>query len=334
MINKSSVLIYALLSCLCLTLPVSAENAKKVCAYVDKNNRQHIVASVNQAPHRYRAVTRCLSTDFAGQMTSSDKIELKGNVRSEDLSSPIGDISLRWPRKVEALFGRTPVKATNDAASTIKRTIMNSPFSQLLRNFKADWKIVFLDESSSEVMIPGSISGCTPGWMTPPANIYVVAQRIVSGCSGLRPEKTSIADEQLARLIIHEMAHGVEYAILGSWSDNDRSRAEGFATWFTEVAAKQNSLIDDKSIANEHKLLAKVSAQESPDKFYFDGSAGAYARSAMRFRLLEKKYGIQGVVDVYEVMKKDNISWGQAVEKRFGLKEEKLLQETNKLLQK
>ena len=41
-------------------------------------------------------------------MAQPEDVKLKGTVRKESISSSIGHIELRWPRKVELLFGRTP----------------------------------------------------------------------------------------------------------------------------------------------------------------------------------------------------------------------------------
>lgn len=316
--------------CLCEIVSAGAETTAQLCTYLDANNKRQIVANPRLVPTRYKKSVVCQMLPSSSALVDPDQITLKGNIRSEDISSPLGRISLRWPRKAESLFGRTPLKATIDAASTVKRVISNSAFSGPLRNFKRDWKIVFIDEANAETIIPASITGCHPGWMTPPANIYVVAQRVVAGCSGQQGVNTSVADEQLARLLIHEMAHGVEYALLGDSHNPDTSCAEGFATWFTEISAKQNSLVDAKVISAEHSMLAKQSVRTNPTGAYFDGSASAYARAAMNFRVLTQKYGIAGLVDLYALMREQKMTWEGALQKRFNLTTERLLREADK----
>ena len=95
--------------------------------------------------------------------------------------------------------------------------------------------------------------------MTPPANIYVVAQRVVAGCGGSKKVKTSVADSELAEVLLHEMGHSIEYQLLAQGIGRERARSEGFATWFEQYASEKSAIIKSGSVKKEHFDLAKAS---------------------------------------------------------------------------
>lgn len=269
----------------------------------------------------------------SASLAAPDEVEIKGAERREDMASSVGRIELRWPRKIEKLFGRTPKFAMAEAARAVSRTLKQSGFNPELRKLDADWKVVFLDADLPSTQIPAYlIRNCHPGWMTPPANIYIVAQRAVSGC---RNERTSskIADSRLADVIIHEMGHVIEYHLLGRLFGGDRLRAEGFATWFQLFAAKQSPVLNYREVENRIFSNARRSIRKQPDNFVFMGSGEDYARASLYFHAIVKyRGGVRRLMEVYDKMQNDKLSFLNAALEVTHWSSEKLNEQAVKVL--
>lgn len=259
------------------------------------------------------------------------EIELSGNVRREIINSPLGSISVRWPRKTESLFGRTPLKALSDAAQTVSKALSRGSVPTELQRLNLPWQVVFLDEDLPELQIPAYlISNCHPGWMTAPANIYIVAQRVAGGCQSTRVGQ-GVADAELTEVLIHEMGHAVEHALLGQNFGNDRMRAEGFATWFANYASQFSSLLNRRVGDEKLKAAAKLAIQQSPN-FVFQGSYLDYQRAASFFRVIEDRKGATEVFAVEQLIAKTGSALMTAIEKRTSWNTQALDHEVRKYL--
>jgi hypothetical protein len=175
------------------------------------------------------------------------------------------------------------------------------------------------------------ISNCHPGWMTPPANIYVVAQRIAGGCFGQKSSH-SVADNELSEVLVHEMGHAVEFYLLKGHGGGDRQRAEGFATWFEEFAARSSSLLSAGEIKSKQLSMAKEAFRRSPETFNFSGDAFDYARASMYFHEIENHYGVDSLMSVYKNMAETGIPFDQAVEETLGINRQLLDREVKKFV--
>lgn len=266
-------------------------------------------------------------------LAAPDEVTLNGNIRRETISSPVGKIELRWPRKVEVLFGRSPLRAAVDTANTLSRAIRKAGFPTRVEKFQPDWKIVFLDEELPETQIPKSlISNCHPGWMTPPANIYIVGQRVAAGCEAGAKSTTSVADKELARVMIHEFAHALEFKLIEGQLPQERFRAEGFATWFEVYAANSSSLLNRGELYDYQRRLAEYAIEKEPGPFKFSGSPFDYARSGFFFHTIENRLGVRALMDVYEDLAQGKGDFLSAVAKRTSWSEEQLNREMLKLI--
>lgn len=284
-------------------------------------------------PERFRADATCLPLVESQSMAKPEEVKLEGNIRRLSMSSSVGRIELRWPRTAESLFGRTPERAMADAAQTVSRFIKTKGFPVELQTLDLPWQVVFMDEKVPEAQIPMQlISNCHPAWMTPIANLYVVAQRVAAGCTGQRPGASGVADSQLTQVLLHEMGHAVEFQLLKNSGNFDRMRAEGFATWFMLASAKLSHVVNLSQTQREYDYLAQQSLKESPGVFTFQGTGFDYARASLYFQLVEKKQGVPGVMDLYESIVSKGLSFQQAVSATLHLKPEQVEIELKKLV--
>lgn len=315
-------------------IPAFAEGSE-VCMYKTSDGTIKTAASRDRVPGRYRDSMRCMNNSQE-RLAAPEEVSLSGNVRSEKINSPLGEIELRWPRSAERLFGRTPLRATADAALTVSKVLSGAAFSSELQRLNLPWKVVFMDENLPEGQIPRQlISNCHPGWMTPPANIYIVAQRVAAGCgSGGSQVNTSVADSQLTEVLVHEFAHAVEFQMLQKNYKMDRMRAEGFATWFEQYAAQFSSLLSRRDLQRRNAQAAAYARSKSPESFQFSGSAEDYSRASMYFSTVEDRFGISGVVSLYERMVTGGDTLFSGIEKEFSWDRERLEKEVDKIIEK
>lgn len=277
---------------------------------------------------------------FVVQAQNSDNlarpedITLKGSVRSEVLNSPIGTVNLRWPRSLEAQFGRTPSRAMVDAANTVSKALKSSAFPKQLQLINQKWEVIFIGGELRAGEIPMQlISNCHPGWMTPPANIYIVGDRIAGGCGGAK-KSAQVADADLTEVLVHELGHAVEFILLGNAFGGDRMRAEGFATWFETYAAGFSSYLNPRELKKRNAMAAEYSFKKQPTVFTFSGSGEDYSRASLYFSAIEEKYGLGGVMRLYSRIPKTGGLLVPAISEEMRWSEKDLNNEVLKLISK
>ncbi len=275
---------------------------KEICIYPTRSGEIRQASSLDEVPRESRPQARCAPASQNSRLAKPDDIKLNGNVRSEVINSSIGTIKLRWPRSVESLFGRTPLRATTDTARTVSRAVKNNAFPSHVQNLNLEWNVIFMDENLPEGQIPTSlVTNCHPGWMTPPANIYIVAQRVAGGCGTTR-STTSVADSTLAEVLLHEMGHAVEFYLLNRNNSHDRVRAEGFATWWERYASQYSAILNQREIERRQFEAARYSFKQNTGPARFQGSFEDYSRASMYFTAATAPRGIQGLMDIYRSM--------------------------------
>lgn len=345
----------AIILCGCLRGAIARAESPELCIYVARDGGVHQVNSASQVPTEYRAGARCFSAAIGGDkradrrperrvgptesrplrdnetLVSPGEFELDGASRRVDMASPLGRFELRWSRSVETRFGRTPERALAEAARAVSRALRSGPFPSEVRTLDATWSVVFMDTVRADGQIPASLVGnCHPGWMTPPANIYIVADRVASGCSSGAPAGVSIADETLATILIHEIGHAVEFVLLAGRFGHDRARAEGFATWFTGYVAPYAPLLASRGIAESYRATARAAG--GGVGWAFRGTANDYARAAMIFEAIAARRGVRGIVAVYGVMVGESLELIPAIERAIGWNEAKLTAEVARVI--
>jgi hypothetical protein len=311
---------------LLLTLiPVGGGSIAEECFYQRSDGAVVSVPSISLVPTAYRSVARCMSNPTG--LVAPGEIDLKGNVRSETMSSPLGVVTLRWPRAVETLFGRPPNRAVAEAMQAASKGLRATGFDPAVSGLNTSWDIVFMDEKLPSHQIPHDlVSNCHPGWMVPPGNIFIVAQRVAAGCGG-KATSTSVADGKLAQVLIHEIGHAIEFALLTKYpSGFDRMRAEGYA-------AEYSSLIARGSVVAEYAGGARAAFAQAPA---FGGSFGGeffdYAKASILFRLVERRRGVRDIQRAYTVMNQEQVGIVDAVSKVVGLDQRGLAAESIKLV--
>jgi hypothetical protein len=297
---------------------------KESCFFRDSNGVEYVTHDKSAIPQPFRATARCVSGAQDRYLAPPDEVALKGNIREQSISTPLGRMNLRWPRSVEKLFGRTPERALVDAAQAVSRALKSQGFPLNVQQLSQSWNVVFMDETLPTTQIPYSlISNCHPAWMTPPANLYVVSQRVVAGCGG-SSGSSQVNDAQLAQILVHEIGHAIEHQLLEGAPLSDRMRAEGFASWFEQYGSDYSSAVSGGRAEKRYGALAFVSFQSDPHGFRFDGSAHDYARASMYFHAVVEKIGVRGLMDIYAMMTHEKINFTQAIKKRLGWDEKKL----------
>lgn len=258
------------------------------------------------------------------------EIKLSGLERQSSLNSALGRIELRWPRKAEALFGKTPEKATIEAASSIAKALRQSSLPQALKSASNEWKIIFISSEISANQVPKFLlENCHPGWMTPPANIYIVSERVAGDCDNQVVSHKKVADAQLARVLIHEMAHALEFKFLKSLPF-DRSRSEGFASWFESFAARYSSDLNSSQIVSEQKYLA-ISKLRS-GTLSFRNQADDYAFAASLFNLYLDQRPLSDLTRLYDLIHTNQLSLIEAIKKINGWTDKQLSDQLQKYL--
>lgn len=323
-----------------LHLPqAEAERKRQICRYITKQGKPKQVRSLYQVPTRYRDHAQCFDAGKGApqnfHLAKPDQINLSGNIRRESMATSVGTIELRWPRSVETLFGRTPKRAMAEAAQTVSRALRTAAFPSDLQSLNLKWNVVFMDADLPQTQIPAKLVGnCHPGWMTPPANIYIVGQRVAAGCGGRRASRASVADSDLAEVLVHEMGHAVEFYMLRKSPRHNRMRAEGFATWFEMHAANHSSLLNARSLKKETAARAKASFRHQTGSFRFAGSGEDYARASMYFLAVEEKRGVRGIMDVYDTMISEKLDFLNAIKQEMYWSDEQLEKEVREVSEK
>lgn len=261
---------------------------------------------------------------------SPASVPLGGLVREDVFNSPLGPIHLRWTREVEKKFGRNPLRATMDAATAVSRVLRLGAIPLELQNLSVSWTIAFMDSIPADARFPRVLfDRCHPGWMLPPANVYIVGERIYSACLSSAREQ-EVADALLSKVVVHELAHVVEFQYFGQENWGDRGRKEGFARWFEILASKNSSLLDESAL----KVAVLEDANRSFNKsigssFVFDVTGESYARMASYFLWVESRYGLAEIFRIYADIKVSQLDFTDQLQKRYSLSADSLDREVS-----
>ena len=281
-------------------------NGEEICRVIIEN--KELFFYKKNLPYKYKKKAECKKIE-TGKLENPDSIILSANQRVEKFNSSIGKFEIRWNRSTENYFGRSPYRAVTDAIKIFERISTQVELFKFKENQSSKtWKIIFIDDPSESNQIPEYLkNSCHPGWMTPPANIYIASEIVAGKCGNKNAIiNTTLSDEVLSRVLVHEFGHVAEIEILKNNTSFDRARAEGFATWFEAFADSNGFWNSPTEIKEEQFAEAKRSLRQSGADLSKPINASEYARNSMYFHYLYKKAGINGVRDFYNEYKITN----------------------------
>lgn len=281
-------------------------NGEEICRVIIEN--KELFYYKKNLPFRYKKIAKCKKIETS-RLEDPDSITLSNNQRVEKFNSIIGKFEIRWNRSTENYFGRSPYRAVTDAIKIFERISTQVELFKFKENqSEKKWKIIFIDDPSESNQIPEYLkNSCHPGWMTPPANIYIASEIVAGKCGNKNAiVDRKLSDELLSKVLIHEFGHVAEAEILQTNSSFDRGRAEGFATWFEAFADSNGFWNSPTEIKEEQFEEAKRSLNQSGIDLSRPINSSEYARNSIYFHYLYKKAGINGIRDFYNEYKADN----------------------------
>ena len=298
--------------------------AQESCVYADERGNILSAPALKDVPSRFRTKAACRTSE-PRVIPKAEDVELRGATRSASFSTPLGTMDVRWQRSVEKCFGRSPSRAISEAATAVNRALRTARFDESIARERRDWSLVFIDRASAVSQFPMALSlGGHPGFMVPPNQIYMVVDFISPHC-----DANGDVDALLTQVLLHEMGHVLEFALLDGAGGNDRKRAEGFAAWFEGYSAKFSSTVPKGSVQERYRSL--IRSREGVGASAFDGSGEDYAIASLEFEAVVERKGISGLMSVYETMAREHISFYEALNKKYGWDQKDLQREVKAL---
>jgi hypothetical protein len=305
-------------------LDASPARAQESCVYADDRGTILSASSLKDVPSRFRAKAAC-RTKQPSSIPKAEDVALRGSTRSESFGTPLGTMDVRWQRSAEQCFGKSPARAISEAASAVNRALHTARFDQRIKSQRRDWSLVFIDRASAVSQFPITLSlGGHPGFMVPPNQIYMVVDYISPHC-----QASGDVDAHLTQVLLHEMGHVLEFALLDGTDGDDRKRAEGFAAWFEGYSSKFSSAIPKGSVQQRYRALIRSQADVGTSTF--DGSGQDYAIASLEFEAIVARKGVSGLMSVYETMVSERCSFYEALGKRYGWDQKQLKREVKLL---
>ena len=295
------------------------------CVYANEQGSILSASSLKDVPSRFRAKAACRDRQPL-TVPQADDINIRGGARSSSFGTPLGTVEVKWPRQVEQCFGTSPTRAISEASAAVNRALRTARFDQSIQVNRRNWSFVLIDRANAVSQFPMQLSvGGHPGFMVPPNHIYIVTDYISPNC-----QKSDENDELLTQVLLHEMGHVLEFALLGAHDfGGDRKRAEGFAAWFEGYSAKFASAIPKGKVQERYRNM--IQSQSNVGSSSFTGSGEDYAIASLEFEAIVNRKGISGLMDVYETMGRDHCSFYEALKKRFGWDQKDLQREVKNL---
>jgi hypothetical protein len=299
----------AVLMCGVSLFPLQRVAAQSSCVYLDDHGTIVEVRSAAAAPHAFRDRVVCKDKHVEDIAAPRD-LKVGADARTASFVTDVGPMHVRWSRSIERCFRSPPSRAVSEAAQALNKALKSGRFASEATYSTRDWSLAFIDRVSAFSQFPLALSsGGHPGFMVPPSRIYLITDFIAPDC-----EQSVVADDVLAQVLLHEMGHVVEYALLGGREDRfNRERAEGFAVWFEQYSSNFASIIPRDRVRQQYAALVKAS--RSQNEAGFAGTPSDYARAALPFQAIVNRRGISGLMRVYQVMREDTGSFYQAVER-------------------
>ncbi len=295
-----------LASCVCFICiaPIAAEES---CVYVNQSGELVPVSNPNLVPAASRGRMVCKDKRI-DEVVAPEELDVGRDSRTAEFSTEIGSIKVRWSRSIERCFATSPARAVGDSARAVNRALKSGRFSANAKEGRRDWTLAFIDKVAAISQFPLALTvGQHPGFMIPPNRIYLVTDYISPTCEG-----GEIADDVLTQVLLHEMGHVVEYILLGErQAPLDRERSEGFAVWFEQYSADFANSLPKGQVRAYYASLARLAETSAK----FSSNPAGYANAGVRFQTIVERKGIAGLMNVYSVIREQQVPFEVAVER-------------------
>jgi hypothetical protein len=281
------------------------------CGYLSDEGTLVITKSRADIPPKFRSKIVCPIKDNE-PIPKAGEIKLGPGAKSAAFVTDIGPVEVRWHKREERCFGKSPARAVADAAKAVNKAIKQARFPMDVKTARRKWSLVFVDKERAMKTFPARIvSGNHPGFMVPPDQIYLITDYIAPACG--EEGGAEIADAELTRILLHEMGHAIEFVILeenGKHFYGNRERAEGFASWFEIYSSSFSGVIPEGSAQAMYQRAARSSQGGE-----FDGTLAGYGKAAMKFDAIVRVKGISGLMAIYATMRQENVDFATAMER-------------------
>lgn len=293
--------------CLLAVLEANAESESRRCVYQDERGELVAVTNPRQLSREIRERLVC-DDKSVDQIAAPEDLDVGKDLRVAEFSTDLGPIKVRWSRSIERCFETNPSRAVSEAARAVNRALSNGRFTADLRHSRREWTLALIDKDRAFSQFPLALSiGRHPGFMIPPNRIYIITDYVAPSC-----DRQEEADDLLIQVLLHEMGHVVEYALLGQGNiDADRARAEGFAVWFEQYASDYTSALPHGQVRAYYAALARAGGATSA----FTPDPQGYAAAGLRFQAIVDRRGVSGLMKVYQVIREDGVPFESAVER-------------------
>jgi hypothetical protein len=314
------------------------QHLSEQCIYRDHRGVITVTNRRESIPDNLRAQASCHSRTVETSR-SSPTVALDNN-KTQDLiklskratfNSPLGVVELQWDEST--FFEQSAQSSVISAWRAATKTLSQKHFPLLTRFSNYNWKVFILSGKSEQLHNLKALGGCHPGWMTPPATIFIASTSLATRC-GTHHFTPSQAQDELTRVLLHELGHAVEFQLLGRPGTNDRFHSEGFAELFSTLALELYDPLKGKaiklSLLREAQAIFRSSWSPKQD---FKGSAEDYRRVfGMMSALIELK-GLRRLIDIYEELKASRAPFLEVVRTHVGWSEFEWSKQTFRYLQ-
>jgi hypothetical protein len=286
--------------------------AHDACVYLTDQGEIRSAKTLKEVPLSFRSKAVCKDSE-PQEIPQTEEVKLAGNQRGSSFGTDLGRMDVRWLRESERCFSSNPARVIARAASAVNRAIKGGRFSPEIKTEHRDWSLILIDRASAVSQFPMALSlGGHPGFMVPPNQIYIVVDAVAPDC---RP--TPENDAALLRVLLHEMGHVVDFALMdGVSTPGERKRTEGFASWFEGYASKNVSEIPPGAIARDYRQFVRDT--DSVGEAEFSGGAHDYGVAELEFEAIVSKKGISGLMSLYQLMREKQCSLYTALKDKFG----------------
>ncbi len=271
--------------------------------------------------------------DFVRELELKNSIELLAQpgvtFKKALVDTSLGDIAVRWPT---SHTGFVPEQSVVAAAKAVEETLETLSFPYQVSSAPYGWNIVI------QPGIPPGAKGrllqssdCHTAYMGPPADIVVNYDKLFSPCDA--SERDIGPDRILSHVLIHEIAHGIEFRLLGKgFSRRARWHSEGFALWIESLAVEALSSRSGPLLRDKFRSHARSNFNPAWRPWLFHGTGNDYANSYAMIAVVAETRGVPRLLQIYNEMDRSGLLFQEAASKVLGWDMERWIQEAREFM--